>query len=81
MNYQESASSLTNLTFPSYTTDELQSLLQADLTKKNSIFNAMTQLVNKLHQAQILLQQNRGQEALVLIEQLVSEGEGLTRQF
>ena len=81
MNCSPSTTSLDNSFDNYYAIEEFNSLIQDHLSKKQDIFDSINQLVNKLHKAQTLLEQDRGKEALILVEQLVSDGEYLTRQL
>lgn len=71
---------------PVLSTDEsqeqlLQSLLVEHLERKQKLFSAINHLVAQLYDTQRLLEHHQSQEALLMIEQLVCEGEAITRQF
>ena len=59
----------------------LSSLINDHLEEKQQLFQAVNNLVHQLHHTQMLLEQNKSQEALLTVEQLVCYGEKITRQF
>ncbi|MEA5509517.1 hypothetical protein VB715_07050 [Crocosphaera sp. UHCC 0190] len=81
MNSNPSESFLADFSPKPYSLGELNSLLEEHLARKEQLFFSINQLVSKLYQTQQLLKHNREQEALLLVAELVDDGECITRQF
>ncbi|EAZ88668.1 hypothetical protein [Crocosphaera chwakensis] len=70
-----------NLTSNHSSIENLSLLIIEQLEQKEQLFQAINNLVHKLHHTQMLLEENKPKEALLNIEQLVHYGETITRQF
>ncbi len=71
-----------NYLTPDYSsTENLSRLIVEHLEQKEQLFKAVNNLVNQLHNTQLLLEENKPKEALLKVEQLVSYGETITREI
>ncbi|MGK7895179.1 MAG: hypothetical protein AB4372_16540 [Xenococcus sp. (in: cyanobacteria)] len=73
--------SSSNLTPNHSSIERLSHLIIEHLEQKEQLFQAVNSLVNQLYHTQMLLEENKPQEALLQVEQLVHYGETISRQF
>ncbi|MGK7958359.1 MAG: hypothetical protein AB4063_24345 [Crocosphaera sp.] len=73
--------SSSNLTPHHSSTERLSHLIVEHLEQKEQLFQAVNSLVNQLYHTQMLLEENKPQEALLQVAQLVHYGETISRQF